>query len=305
MTQRPPFSVFRAALESRGFRPSRRLGQNFLLDENMVRAIVRDAEVLPGSFVLEVGAGCGFLSLHLLDAGAELVCVEIDSRLVAIARDLLAPHGAVRFLECDALSGKHALAPEIEAALPEERPWHLVSNLPYSISGPLLAVLAGHERPPRTMTVLVQKEVAERIAANPGTPAWGPLSIRLQLRYAPRIVRSVGPGLFWPRPSVESAVVRLEWAPAGGTAAELARLDHWIGELFSSRRQSLGRVLTRLAGDRQRAIQVLEALGIEPERRAETLDLPLLASLARHLEPWYPPGSPQGRQRGRGGYLEG
>lgn len=284
MTQRPPFTVFRAALEARGFRPSRRLGQNFLLDENMVRAIVRDAEIEPGAFVLEVGAGCGFLSLHLLDNGADLVCVEIDSRLVAIARDLLAPHGAARFLECDALAGKHALAPEIEAALPRDRPWHLVSNLPYSISGPLLAVLAGHENSPQTMTVLVQKEVAERIAGKPGTPAWGPLSIRLQLRYRPRILRSVPAGLFWPRPSVESAVVRLERAATLGPAAELARLDRLIGELFSNRRQSLGRVLTRLAGSRERALLALSTLRIEPERRAETLDLPLLASLLRHLD---------------------
>jgi len=305
VTQRPPFTVFRAALEARGFRPSRRLGQNFLLDENMARAIVRDAEIERGDFVLEVGAGCGFLSLHLLDAGAELVCVEVDSRLVPIARELLAPHGTATFLECDALAGKHALASEIEAALPRDRPWHLVSNLPYSISGPLLALLSGHELPPRTMTVLVQKEVAERIAAKPGTAAWGPLSIRLQLRYRPRILRPVAAGLFWPRPSVESAVVRLERAGSMGTAAELARLDPFIGELFSNRRQTLGRVLTRLAGSRQRALQVLESLGIEPRRRAETLDLEALASLARRLEPWYPPGSPEGRQTGRGGYPEG
>ena len=281
MTQRPPFSVFRAALEARGFRPSRRLGQNFLLDENMVRAIVRDARVEPGSFVLEVGAGCGFLSLHLLDAGADLVCVEIDARLLEIARELLLPQGPVRFLGCDALAGKHALAGEIEAVLPAGRPWHLVSNLPYSISGPLLAVLAGHERFPQTMTVLVQKEVAERIAASPGTPAWGPLSIRLQLRYEPKILRAVSPGLFWPRPSVESAVVRLERKPAAAEARELDRVDRLVGELFSSRRQTLGRVLTRLIGSREQALQALSTLGLDPKRRAETLDLPILLALAR------------------------
>ena len=87
MTQRPPWTVFRAALEERGFRPSRRLGQNFLLDENMVRAIVRDARIEAGDFVLEIGAGCGFLSLHLLDAGANLVCVEIDERLLPTQLD--------------------------------------------------------------------------------------------------------------------------------------------------------------------------------------------------------------------------
>jgi len=290
VTRRPPFATFRAALDAAGFRPSRRLGQNFLLDENMVRAIVRDAAFEPGAFVLEVGAGCGFLSLHLLDAGADLVCVEIDERLLPIVKDLLAPHGAARFLHCDALAGKHALAPEIEAVLPADRPWHLVSNLPYSISGPLLAVLAGHDRPPRTMTVLVQKEVAGRIAGHPGTPAWGPLSIRLQLRYRPQVVRTVPPGLFWPRPAVDSAVVRLERLVPEGDPVELARVDRLVGELFSSRRQSLGRVLTRLAGGREQALAILADLGLEPDRRAETLELPLLGALSRRLDPGRSPG---------------
>jgi len=283
VTQRPPFSTFRAALEARGFRPSRRLGQNFLLDENMVRAIVRDARIEPGDFVLEVGAGCGFLSLHLLEAGADLVCVEIDDRLAPIAKELLAPFGGARFLECDALAGKHALAPAIEEVLPRDRPWHLVSNLPYSISGPLLAVLAGHALAPATMTVLVQREVAARIAGKPGTADWGPLSIRLQLRYQPRIVRAVGPELFWPRPQVESAVVRLERRPDAPDAAELGRVDRLVGELFGSRRQSLGRVLARILGDRPAALRVLAELGLDPGRRAETLDLELLRALARKM----------------------
>ena len=297
MTRRPPFATFRAALDASGFRPSRRLGQNFLLDENMVRAIVRDAAVEPGDFVLEVGAGCGFLSLHLLDAGADLVCVEIDDRLLPIARDLLAPHGAARFLHADALAGKHALAPEIEAVLPADRPWHLVSNLPYSISGPLLAVLAGHERPPASMTVLVQREVAERIAAKPGSPAWGPLSIRLQLRYSPAILRSVPAGLFWPRPAVESAVVRLDRRAPAPSAGELGRVDRLAGFLFRSRRQTLGRILARALGDRPAALRLLASLGLEPERRGETLDLGALSDLAARLEAarpaWYSAGSPE------------
>jgi 16S rRNA (adenine1518-N6/adenine1519-N6)-dimethyltransferase len=283
VTQRPPFSTFRAALEERGFRPSRRLGQNFLLDENMARAIVRDAAFEPGAFVLEVGAGCGFLSLHLLAAGADLVCVEIDDRLIPIARDLVGAHGGARFLACDALAGKHVLAPEIETVLPGDRPWHLVSNLPYSISGPLLAVLAGHDRWPETMTVLVQKEVAERIAAAPGTAEWGPLSIRLQLRYVPRILRTVSASLFWPRPKVQSAVVRLERRADVRDPASLRRADQITTELFASRRQTLGRVLARHFGSREAAHALLADLGIEPNRRAETLHLDQLLALAERF----------------------
>jgi 16S rRNA (adenine1518-N6/adenine1519-N6)-dimethyltransferase len=281
MTQRPPWAVFRAALEEQGFRPSRRLGQNFLLDENMVRAIVRDARVPEGAFVLEVGAGCGFLSLHLLEAGAELVSVEIDERLLRIAERLVAGRGRVRFVHGDVLDGKHALAPEVAAALPERRAWHLVSNLPYSISGPLLAVLASGERPPATMTILVQREVGERIAARPGTPEWGPLSIRLQARYRPEIVRTVPPELFWPRPKVESAVVRLERREEAEDPEELRRLDRLVGELFSSRRQSLGRVLGRRLGDREAGLSLLREVGLDPRIRAESLDLEALRRLSR------------------------
>ncbi len=284
MTQRPPWQAFRAALVQRGFKPSRRLGQNFLLDENMVRAIVRDAKVAAGDFVLEVGAGCGFLSLHLLDAGVRLVCVEIDERLIPIASGLVAGHGDVRFLHCDALAGKHALAPEIEALLPERSPWHLVSNLPYSISGPLLAVLAAHARAPATMTVLVQSEVADRIAAKPGTKSWGTLSIRLQARYLPSIVRPVPPELFWPRPQVDSALVRLERRQDCAGADELRRLDALAGDLFQSRRQSLGRVLARRCGDRALGLAILAAAGLDPALRAETLDLAALLDLSRRLE---------------------
>ncbi len=284
MTQRPPWTVFRAALEERGFRPSRRLGQNFLLDENMVRAIVRDAEIEAGDFVLEIGAGCGFLSLHLLDAGANLVCVEIDERLLPIAAGLVSRHGSAKFIRCDVLDGKHALASEVASALPVEGPWHLVSNLPYAISGPVLAVLGSHAHPPETMTVLVQREVAERIAAKPDTPEWGPLSIRLQVRYQPRIVRAVPPELFWPRPRVESAVVRLERRTNPGEPQALRRFDTLVGELFRSRRQSLGRVLARRSGDREASLSALREAGLDPRIRAEALDLAALQRLASFLE---------------------
>jgi 16S rRNA (adenine1518-N6/adenine1519-N6)-dimethyltransferase len=273
VSSRPAWSVFRAALEERGFRPSRRLGQNFLLDENMVRAIVRDSGVAPGNFVLEVGAGCGFLSLHLVEAGVDLLCVEVDDRLLPIAERLVAGRGRAKFLLADVLAGKNELAPEVDRALPSEGTWHLVSNLPYSIAGPLLALLAARACPPATMTVLVQREVAERIAGHPGTPEWGPLSIRLQARYAPEIVRTVPPDLFWPRPKVESAVVRLVRRVPSWPEAELRRLDHLAGELLRSRRQTLGRVLGRVEGSRESGLRDLELCGIDPGLRAESLDL--------------------------------
>lgn len=281
---RPPWSEFRSALEARGFRPARRLGQNFLLDENMVRAIVRDAGVGPGDLVLEVGAGCGFLTLHLLRAGVDLVSVEIDPRLAEIARELLGGEPRWRLIETDILAGKHALAPEVVACLPPERDWHLVANLPYAVSGPVLACASELAHPPRSMTVLVQKEVALRIAAQPGTRDWGPLSIRLQWAYQAALVRDVGSGLFWPRPQVESTVVRLVRIEPEKPHAEGRALSGLVDELFTRRRQTLLRVLSELCGDRTRAQAWLARAGLEPKSRAEDLALAALERLVR-LDP--------------------
>ena len=291
LEQRPAWSVFRAALERAGFRPSRRLGQNFLLDENMARAIVRDAGVSAHDPVLEVGAGCGFLSLALAQSGVRLTCVEIDERLLAIARELLAGYPDVRWILCDALAGKHALSPLLREALPRDEVWHLVSNLPYSIAAPLLVVLADLDRArepqsaraPMTMTALVQREVALRIAAQPATPEWGPLSIRLQLSYEPEILRSVAPALFWPRPEVESTVIRLKKRAERIEVGELERLDGLVRALFQHRRQTLGRALARLCAGREEAQALLERIGLSVRERAENLDLATLRRLAAGL----------------------
>lgn len=279
---RPAWLAVRAALDARGFRPSRRLGQNFLLDENMLRAIVRDAEVTPEDTALEVGPGCGFLTLHLARAVRRLVCVEIDARLLEVARELCAELANVEWLLADVLADKRTLAPEVAARLPASGAWHLVSNLPYSVSAPLCAVLADQPNPPRTMTVLVQREVAERMAARPGTADWGPLSIRLALDYAPRIVRAVPAQLFWPRPEVESSVVRLERLAEPVPPAERAVLMELVQALFQRRRQGLGRVLREFAG-RERSEVLLPRLALDPRVRAEDLPLATLRALAQEL----------------------
>jgi 16S rRNA (adenine1518-N6/adenine1519-N6)-dimethyltransferase len=273
------WEIVRGELDRIGFRPSRRLGQNFLLDENMLAAIVRDARLPPAARVLEVGAGCGFLSLHLARAGVELTSVEIDARVLEIARRLLAGERSVKWILADALSGKNALSRALLSAIPPA-PWHLVSNLPYSIAAPLLALLARGSSTPESMTVLVQREVAQRIAARPGTSDWGPLSIRLQLEYAPELVRTVPAALFWPRPDVESALVRLERKPSGSRAEERDELDALVARVFQRRRQTLGRVMGEIL-DRSRARALLADLGLDPSLRAEALDLDQLRRLCQ------------------------
>jgi len=298
--RRPPWERFRAALDARGFRPSRRLGQNFLLDDNQAFAIARDAGFERGDFVLEVGAGCGFLSIHLLELGARLLAIEIDPRLAEVAREFIDQHGGqaqAELLLTDVLAGKHELSPEVCSRLPDAGAWHLVSNLPYSVSAPVLSLCADREPAPTSMTVLVQREVAERVAARPDSRAWGPLSITLQVGYDARILRSIGPASFWPRPQVDSAVVQLRRRADRPPAAERARLRELVGGLFHRRRQTLGRVLGDLLkpagggrGGRERAEAVLAELGMEPGIRAEVLSIADLRSLCEAI--WREQGSP-------------
>jgi len=281
---REPWREWRARLDALGFRPSRRLGQNFLLDENLARAIVRDAAVAEGERVLEVGPGLGFLTRPLLEAGARVLAVEIDGRLAQVLREDLGEHPGFELVHGDALEGKHRLAPAVLERLPAGEPWSLVSNLPYSVSAPLLAVLAGLPAPPASMTALVQREVAERLAARPGTPDWGPISARLQAAYRVEPGRAVGPAQFWPRPKVDSAVVHLRRLPEPPAREDLERLSELVGALFQRRRQKLGRVLGDLLGGREPALAALEALGVDPGVRAETLDLEALRGLADRPE---------------------
>ncbi len=278
---RPPWSEFRAALDAAGFRPSRRLGQNFLLDDNMVRAIARDAELAAGDFALEVGAGCGFLTAELASLGVELLSVEIDPRLLEISRRFLAPFENVAFHGGDVLDGKHALAPEVLACLDERgAPWHAVGNLPYAVASPLLCVLTRLACPPQSITALVQTEVAERVVAAPGSKRRGTLSARIEPIYESEILRSVPAQLFWPRPRVESAVVRLVLRAEPPGREELARLDSLVDRLFSTRRKGLRAILARELREPDRAEALLERLGLDPRARPEALtqhDLGLLA----------------------------
>lgn len=278
--RRPPWSAFRAALEGAGFRPSRRLGQNFLLDENMCRALVRDAGVGPGDFVLEVGAGCGFLTAHLAESGARVLAVEVDARLHAIASRFLGGRAGLELLLCDVLANKRELAPQVARLLPREAPWALVANLAYSISAPLMAVLSELEHPPGRMHVLVQREVAERIAAPPGDGERGSLSVKLQALYRAELGRAVPAGLFWPRPKVESRVLHLELR-ADAPAPELRRaLDRLARALFQHRRQGVGRLLADATGEPAAARALCESSGIDSLRRPESLDERELLALA-------------------------
>ncbi len=289
----------RAMLREAGFRPSRRHGQNFLVDVNLARAIARDAGVPPGGRVLEIGPGPGMLTVQLLAGGARVLAVEIDPRLAQIAQShaqgvlgapgleppVEAARGAsLELLVMDALDGPRRLAPALCAKLSEgDDDWRVVSNLPYSISGPVLALLAERDAPPLSVTALVQLELGQRLAAEPGSRDFGPLTVAVQQAYQARLVRRVPPTVFWPEPKVESTVVRLDLrpdldpAPLRAARLELARA------LLERRRQTVQRVLGERLGDRAAAGAALERAGIEGSRRPGTLGLGDWAALEAAL----------------------
>jgi len=265
LARRPPWAEFRRALEQVGFRPTKARGQNFLLDGNIVRAIARDAGVGPGDRVVEIGAGCGFLTFELARLGVDLVSFEVDERLHRVASGFLRPFPDVRLVLDDCLPGKHELSPALQAALPRDRPWHLVSNLPYGIAAPLIGELGALEHRPASVTVLVQREVAERLLARPGEPAWGAISARLAPWYRGRLARDVPASLFWPRPRVASAVARLalrpdpEPPPPGYAAL--------VDGLLRHRRKQLRGALAQVVGDPHEADLRLQRAGLDPTRR--------------------------------------
>ena len=283
------WSEIKRELDAEGFRPSSARGQNFLTDANLAQALVRDAGVGAGDRVLEVGPGCGFLTVPLAEAGVELLAVEIDPRLARIASRRVGERPNVRFLVTDVLASKRRLAPAVEQALDEAgrgTSWHVVANLPYSISGPLVATLLAREEPPASLSLVVQRELAERLAAHPGTAPWGGLSARAQLRHRVRLGRRVPREMFRPRPKVESVLVQLERFERQGLApGEAETFSVWVERLFRWPRKALRRGLGTVLGDTGRALAALEAAGLDPGLRPGALGVEALLELVRRLPP--------------------
>ncbi|MFW5856911.1 MAG: 16S rRNA (adenine(1518)-N(6)/adenine(1519)-N(6))-dimethyltransferase RsmA [Planctomycetota bacterium] len=273
-----------------GIRPNRRLGQNFLLDRNAVLAICRDAEVFALDTVLEIGPGSGLLTTALAATGAAVLSVEIDRALAALVRNETAAHPNVEIREGDILAGKHALDPAVLdriAAIHADRPGGsllCVSNLPYCIASPFVANLCQNGLPWARAVFLVQREEAERFAADPGTGQYGSLSVVSQLAADEvRVLRSMPPTVFWPRPRVQSSVVRLRFrSPEIRTAVPWRALRRVTSAIFAARRKKLRNALAALypKGESGAADALLARAGFSPDRRGETLSPDELVSLA-------------------------
>ncbi len=237
----------------------------------MARAVGRDAGAAPGERFLEVGAGLGSLTVALADAGAEVLAVETDHRLAAALEEVVAGM-PVRVAVEDATGADWG-------TLLGRGAWRMASNLPYNVAVTVLIDLLEAASNVDPFVVMVQREVGERLAAGPGRPGYGAVSLKVAYRSAVRMLRRVGPTVFWPEPRVDSVVLRLDrWAPPVDTPPE--RLFRLVEEGFRQRRKTMTAALVRLGLDRARARAALSDAGLDPRTRAEALGLPEFARLA-------------------------
>jgi 16S rRNA (adenine1518-N6/adenine1519-N6)-dimethyltransferase len=265
----------RKLLGALDLKPSRKLGQNFLVDHNTILKICNASDAQAGDLVVEIGPGTGAMTEHLLDRGVELVAIEYDLRLA----DFLSE----RYGERDNFTLIQADAGRVDFdALTKSREWRCNANLPYSVSTVILAKLLAVETPPKSMTLLLQKEMADRIASPHGNKTYGALSVRTQAQYAVKTVGTVPPTVFYPPPEVQSAILRLDLREDRLPKDDFIRFDAFVKHCFSQRRKKLRKRLLTLNLDTD-VDQGLEATGISPDLRPEALTVKDFLALFRAL----------------------
>lgn len=286
-------AVIRRLLREYGLRPNKALGQNFLADGNTVRRIVRAAELVPGELVLEIGPGLGSLTQGLVEAGARVIAVEKDAGLARALNDLFRECPGVRVVHGDALK-TDLLALLREAAPPGEAPQEalggdggplackVVANLPYYITSPLLMRILESGLPLTRAVVMIQKEVAERLVAAPGTKEYGSLTVSVQLRAHVELKGIVPPTVFVPAPSVSSQIVVL--TPRANALPVGSKFHALVKAAFGQRRKTLRNALKTLGLSAAQIEAALSCAKLDGERRGETLSLEEFAVLSQALD---------------------
>lgn len=261
-------------------RPTKTLGQNFVNDPGTVRKIVRNAGVQAGEQVLEIGTGLGSLTLALLEAGAQVSAVEIDPPLAqALPTTAQArfPEAKLQVFTADALT---ITGPE---SIGGATPVRLVANLPYNVAVPIVLTVLEKLPSIQTVLVMVQAEVADRLAATPGNKIYGVPSAKVAWYASARRTLTIGRNVFYPVPNVDSALVKIERRPHPGTAATREQVFAVIDAAFAQRRKTLRQALAGLAGSAGAAQEALERAGVSPTARGETLDIDQFAAVAQQL----------------------
>lgn len=297
-TTRQTLSYLRTLFQERGIRPKNKLGQNFLIDLNLLDLVVRSAEIGPSDLVLEVGSGTGSLTMRLLENAGAVVAVELDPPFAALTREAVESHfhlfardataggttqSNVRLVHADILERKNALNPEVIAAIHEIMAQSgttrikLIANLPYAVSVPVITNLLLTDLPVERMVVMVQWEIAERLMAVPGSKDYASLAVLVQSLTDVSLVRKLPPTAFWPRPQVDSAIMALRpSAEKRAAVGDPLRFRNFLRDLYVHRRKNLRSALSSMPTGHRPKSEVdalLASLGIDGAARAESLDL--------------------------------
>ena len=274
-----------AVLNKYQFTFQKKFGQNFLIDTHVLDKIIRAANITKDDFVLEIGPGIGTMTQYLAEAAGEVCAVEIDKNLIPILQDTLKDYGNVTVINNDILKVDiRKMADEKN----QGRPIKVVANLPYYITTPIIMGLFENHVPVESITVMVQKEVADRMQVGPGTKDYGALSLAVQYYAEPYIVANVPPNCFMPRPKVGSAVIRLTRHSQPPVQVNNEKLMFQIIRAsFNQRRKTLANSLKNYEGlsfDKEEIEQAIEECGFQPAIRGEALSLEEFAILSNVLD---------------------
>lgn len=258
----------REVVEKHEFRFSKSLGQNFLVDETVLEDILNSAEVNKDDMVIEIGPGVGTLTRELLKRAKKVVAIELDSRLIGILEDELSD------FDNFTLINKDALKVDFKELIGDEKSVKIVANLPYYVTTPIISKLLTEEYKFKSLTIMIQKEVAERMAASPGNKDYGALSLLAQYYCNTEIVRRVSPNSFIPRPKVDSIVIKLEKLSEPKVKVEDEKLFFsLVRAAFNMRRKTLWNATKTLGFEKEVMEQIYSESEIDPKRRGETLSL--------------------------------
>ncbi|MCM3798818.1 16S rRNA (adenine(1518)-N(6)/adenine(1519)-N(6))-dimethyltransferase RsmA [Caldibacillus thermoamylovorans] len=280
----------RAILEKYGFTFKKSLGQNFLIDTNILNNIVDHAEITPESGVIEIGAGIGALTEQLAKRCKKVLSFEIDQRLLPVLEDTLSPYPHVSIIHQDFL--KADVHQAIETYLQEVNDIAIVANLPYYVTTPIIMKCLEDHLPFRSMVIMMQKEVGSRITAKPGTKDYGSLSIAIQYYTTAEIVMNVPKTVFIPQPNVDSVVVKLTKRDQPVVAVKDEQFFFNIVKFsFAQRRKTiLNNLVSQLENGKEKKARIMAALEkaeIDPTRRGETLTIEEFAKLSDGLLPYF------------------
>jgi len=304
MPKSQKLSWIKTELHNRDIKPQKKFGQNFLIDNNILEFIINNSEICRNDIVLEIGAGTGILTQLIAQKAKHVFAVEIDGGLYEFAKENLAYDHNVKLINKDALRDKSHIEPEIVAAVQEffipspesDDPdsnskigLKVVSNLPYSISTPIIINILQSDLPVETMILTLQKEITHRLLAEPGTKDYGILSIIAQYFCEIEVLKFLSPGVFWPIPKIESAIVKLSVLKKEQRipSTNYDLFTHIVKAIFGFRRKTINNSLSKveMLSNLQTPISsILETVNIEARTRGESLSIKQIIELTNELD---------------------